>query len=142
MALSNRARAALLNAFIGKTGDFGTLSSLPSFFLAASTADPLADGSGLTEPSTSGTAYARFAVAETDFSAATEANPALLISDEDLAFARATLTWGTITHLALMDSITAGAGNLLDRGALTTPRLINAGGILRVSATGFTLGMG
>jgi hypothetical protein len=142
MALSNRARAALLDALVGKTGDFGTLSSAPSLFVAASTADPLADGSGLTEPSTSGTAYARVSVGESDFSAATEANPSLLISAALIAFPQATLTWGTITHIALLDSGTVGAGNLIDRGALSQSRLINAGGILRFAGTSFTLGMG
>ncbi len=142
MALSNRSRAALLNALVGKTSDFGALASAPTLFIAASTADPSADGSTLAEPSTSGTAYARVAISGSDFTAATAANPSLLVSSADKTFPQATLPWGTITHLALLDTSTVGAGNLIDAGALLTPRVIGTGGTLEVSSTNFTLGMG
>ena len=33
-------------------------------------------------------------------------------------------SWGTVTHVALVDSTTYGAGNLLCFGALTTPRVV------------------
>jgi len=36
-------------------------------------------------------------------------------------------SWGTVTHFALMDSSTYGAGNMLGWSALTTPQAIGSG---------------
>lgn len=36
-------------------------------------------------------------------------------------------SWGTVTHFALMDSATYGAGNMLGWSALTTPQAIGSG---------------
>jgi hypothetical protein len=114
MSASNFAAAALLNALFGKTSDFGALASAPDMFLAASTTAPAEDGSNVTEPSTSGTAYARLDVSGSDFDAATDADPSVITNTGLLQFAQATgAGWGTITHVALMVGGTVGAGELI-----------------------------
>ncbi len=93
-----------------------------TLYVALSTADPLDDGSGLAEPV--GNAYARVAVPNnlTEWPAAaggskTHAN--------NITFPVATGAWGTITHFAVFDALTA--GNQLGSGALTTPRVVALG---------------
>lgn len=43
--------------------------------------------------------------------------------------------WGTITHVAIVDSTTYGAGNMLFYGTLTTPKLIEDQDIFAFAAT-------
>lgn len=42
-----------------------------------------------------------------------------------ITFPVATANWGTITHFAICDSATYGAGNLLFHGALTASKVVN-----------------
>src|SRR3990172_598736 len=44
-----------------------------------------------------------------------------------ITFPVATANWGTVTHVAITDSATYGAGNLLLHGALTTSKVVNTG---------------
>ncbi len=74
------------------------------------------------ETSTSGTAYARKAVT---FAAASGTNPCSSATNATVTFDAATASWGTITHVAVMDGATAGAGNVLFYGAVTTSKTIN-----------------
>jgi hypothetical protein len=37
--------------------------------------------------------------------------------------------WGTVTHVAICDSATWGAGNMLFHGALTTSKVVNVGDV-------------
>ncbi len=80
-----------------------------TLYLALSTADPLDDASGLTEPATGG--YARAAIA---FSAAAAR---AVVQSGVTTFPQATAAWGTITHYAIMDAATG--GNVLAHGAFT-----------------------
>jgi hypothetical protein len=142
MSASNYASAAMLNALFGKSSDFGALSSAPDMFLAASTTDPAEDGSNITEPSTSGTAYARLDVSGTDFVAATDANPSVLTNAGTLSFNQATgAGWGTITHLALMDGGTVGAGEMILRIPLSEAQIIGLGATLEFEAGLLTVTM-
>ncbi len=91
-------------------------TSPTTVYVALSTAVINDDFAGLTEPS--GNAYARVAVV---FDA-----PAAGICDNQLVtFPQATPSgWGTITHFAIMDAITAGNG--LYHDALTASKVVNA----------------
>ena len=71
------------------------------------------------EVSTSGTAYARQAVT---FAAASSGSAA---TSATVTFPTATANFGTITHVAIMDGDTEGAGNVLFWGAVTTSKTIN-----------------
>ena len=44
-------------------------------------------------------------------------------------------SWGTITHVAFVDSATYGAGNMLFYGTLTTPKIIDDMDIFAFAAT-------
>ena len=109
----------VLDHITGKTS-----FTMPTAYLAASTADPTDDGSGLAEPS--GGSYARLETAGSDWAAASggaTSNAAIL------AFAEATGSWGTITHVALFDA--ASGGNMLAHAALDSSQSISSGEVLR-----------
>lgn len=87
------------------------------------------------ETSTSGTAYARKAVT---FAAASGGSSA---TNATVTFDAATANWGTITHVAVMDSGTAGAGNVLFWGAVTTSKTIETGDTFQVSSGNLTISL-
>ena len=101
------AEALLDHVFQGGSAPF----SAPTIYAAFSTADPTDDGSGLTEPS--GNNYARAA-----HSAWTSASGGQTNNDGDIDFNTPSGSWGTITHLALMDA--SASGNMLFYGAVTS----------------------
>ena len=96
-----------------------------TLYLALSTADPTDDGSGLTEPA--GGSYARLAVANnaTNWPAATGTTPTLKSNGVQFDFATATSSWGTITHMAIMDA--ASGGNMLAHGVLSSAKTVDSG---------------
>jgi hypothetical protein len=89
----------------------------PTIYVALSTADPLDDASGLSEPS--GNGYARVQTSASDWSPASGGS---LNNAGDIAFGAATGSWGTITHFALFDAATG--GNMLAYGALNQSKAI------------------
>lgn len=99
----------------------------PTIYVALSTADPTDDGSGLAEPS--GNGYARKSTAGADWNAA---SGGALDNANDITFAQATGSWGTITHFALMDALTA--GNMLAHGALSASKAIGNGDTAKFAA--------
>lgn len=111
----------LLDHITGKTS-----YTKPTAYIALLTAEPddASTGATITEPSAS-YAYARITTSGSSWAAATGgavSNAAILTS--------ATASggdWGTITHFALLDSATLGAGNVLVWGELTTPKTVNSG---------------
>lgn len=121
-------RAALDHVFGGPD-----LVRPATLYLAASTADPLADGSGLAEPS--GNGYARAAVTNnvTEFPAAS-GDPASKSNANAVHFPRSTGSWGTITHVAVFDA--ASGGNMLASVALASSVAVDAGVVLRFGAGG------
>lgn len=92
-------------------------------WIALSTANPLDDGSGLTEPDT-GDGYSRVEVLDWD-AAASGQKP----NTNPIEFPEATASWGTITHFAILDS--SSGGNILIHGPLTVAKAIGAGDIPR-----------
>jgi len=87
------------------------------------------------ETSTSGTAYSRKAVT---FAAASGGSSA---TNATVTFDTATANWGTITHVAIMDGGTAGAGNVLFYGAVTTAKTIETGDTFQVSSGNLTVSL-
>jgi hypothetical protein len=96
--------------------------------------DPTDTGAGGAEVTTTGTAYARVAVSTgTSGTGAgsgwTDPGASGAISTSNnavITFATpAGSNWGTVTHAALMDAVTA--GNMISSSALTTSRTINVG---------------
>ena len=94
-------------------------------FLALCTADPTDAGTGaaMNEVANAG-AYARVNAATCFGTAAASGS---ISNDAEIAFTTATASWGTVTHFAIVDSGTHGAGNLLFSGALTASKAVASG---------------
>lgn len=112
-----------------------TAYTQPSRYIALFTASPGEAGSFTNEISTSGTAYARQAVT---FAAASSGSSA---TNATVTFPTATANWGTITHVAVVDGATAGAGNVLFYGAVTTSKQIDTGDTFQISSGNLTISL-
>lgn len=100
-----------------------------------STLSNLEAGTLTDEISTSGTAYSRQGV---NFSAASSGTAA---SNGTVTWTTATASWGTVTAVAIMDSGTAGAGNVLFYGNLSTAKAIENGDTFQISSTNLTVSL-
>lgn len=123
--ISDSAANDILDVMFGKVAN-----PFPStYYVALSSTQPANDGTNITEPSTSGTAYARVTLANntTSFPGASARETAINV---DLTYPEATADWGDeLGWFAIMDSATVGAGNMIGWGALGTPITVIAGGI-------------
>jgi hypothetical protein len=107
-----------------------TAYTAPStLYVALFTSDPGETGSG-TE--VSGGSYARQTITFT-----VTGNQASNTSAVE--FPTATGSWGTITYAAVYDALSS--GNLLAYGALTTPKTIASGDVLRIPAGDFDINL-
>jgi hypothetical protein len=95
-------------------------SAPATLYLALYTSDP---GDGNTGTECSGTSYARQTIAFT-VTTDTASNSAAV------EFPVAGSSWGTITHVGILDQLTS--GNLLAHGALTASKAIASGDVFRV----------
>jgi len=120
MSFSNSTETLVLNWLL--TG--GTATRPTAWYLALYTAAPGEAGGG-TEVTTVGTAYARQSAAFT-VSGNTASNTSAI------EFPTATATYGTVSHVGVYDASTG--GNLIAYAALTTPKVIDTGDVLRVPA--------
>jgi hypothetical protein len=112
-----------------------TAYTQPSRYLALFTADPGEAGAFTNEISTSGTAYARQAVT---FAAASSGSSA---TNATVTFPTATANWGTVSHVAIVDGDTEGAGNVLFYGAVTVSKLIETGDTFQISSGNLTISL-
>lgn len=100
----------------------GSATRPTAWYVALFTDDPGETGSG-TE--ISGGSYARVAVTFT-VSGDTASNSA------GVEFAAATASWGTITHIGIMDA--SSGGNMIIHAALTASKTIADGDVFRIPA--------
>jgi hypothetical protein len=115
-AFSNYLETKVLDHVFG-----GVPYSAPAtLYLALYTSDPGDDNSG-TE--CSGTSYARQTITFTVVNDTASNNAAV-------EFPVAGSSWGTITHVGILDALTS--GNLLAHGALTASKAIASGDVFRV----------
>lgn len=117
-SLSNYGEIALLKHFTKETA----YSPAATLYLALATADPgeTATGASMSEVANSGS-YARIAIA---FGAAASRR---ITQNATSTFAAASGSWGTITHWAIVNSATYGAGNVLAYGALGASKSVISG---------------
>ena len=85
------------------------------------------------EISTSATGYNRKTVT---FAGAVNGTSA---TNATVTYDAATANWGTVTHVAVMDSATG--GNVLFWGAVTTPKTIETGDTFQVSSGNLTISL-
>ena len=117
--MSNYLENALINASLRAT----TFTSPSVVYVGLFTADPTDAGSG-TE--VSGGAYAR--------QSATFGAPSNGVSTTtaDITFPQCTSTWGTVSHIGILDALTT--GNLLYHTPLTTSKAIDTGDIFKIAS--------
>ena len=87
--------------------------------------------SGVLTDEVSGGAYARKAVAFGAAASGTSANNATVTFDA------ATASWGTVTHVAVLDAVTG--GNVLFWGAVTVAKTIDANDTFQVTSGNLTI---
>ena len=102
-------------------------TSPTTVYVGLFTADPTDAGTG-TE--VSGGSYAR------QILSVTTATGGIVTSSADVTFPQATGSWGTVSHIGLLDALSS--GNLLMHTPLTTSRLIESGDILKISTGNLT----
>lgn len=102
-------------------------TSPTTVYVGLYTSDPGDDNSG-TE--VSGGSYAR------QILSVTTASGGIVTSSADVTFPQATGSWGTISHIGLLDALTS--GNLLMHTPLTTSRAIETGDVLKISTGSLT----
>ena len=102
-------------------------TSPTTVFVGLFTADPTDAGTG-TE--VSGGSYARQIVS------VTTATDGIVTSSADVTFPQCTASWGTVSHIGLLDALSS--GNLLMHTALTTSRYIETGDVLKISTGSLT----
>jgi hypothetical protein len=102
-------------------------TSPTTVYVGLFTADPTDAGTG-TE--VSGGSYAR------QILSVTTATDGIVTSSADVTFPQATASWGTVSHIGLLDALSS--GNLLMHTPLTTSRAIESGDILKISTGNLT----
>lgn len=103
-----------------------------TLYVALYTVAPSDTGGG-TEVSTSGTAYARQAMA---FSVS-GTSPTTATNSGAVEFPTATADWGTIVAAAVFDA--SSTGNMLAWADLTTNKTVNTGDVFRFQASSFSV---
>jgi hypothetical protein len=114
----------LANAICTKVS-VGTNFTIPGKFLALYLSVPGRDGSG-TEVLTVDSTYVRMPVTTAVVSNGRMSN------DADVFFAQPPVSWGVVVGWAIMDALTG--GNQLYSGALTTPKTVDAGALVKIQA--------
>jgi hypothetical protein len=122
--MSNYLENALINATLRAT----TFTSPSVVYVGLYTADPTDAGSG-TE--VSGGAYAR--------QSATFGAPSNGVSTTtaDITFPQCTSTWGTVSHIGILDALTT--GNLLYHTALDASKTIETGDLFKIASGSLTV---
>ncbi len=126
MSFFNRTAKAMLNSLFGKTSDFGTLSSVPTLYVALSSTTPAEDGTNVTEPSAG--SYARVSTAAGDWNGATLADPSLIDNANVITFPTATADWlaaANLTYFVVYDAATV--GNAIMFGVLSVAKPVTNG---------------
>lgn len=103
-------------------------TSPTTVYVGLFTSDPTDAGSG-TE--VSGGSYARQTLS------VTTASGGIVTSSADVTFPQATASWGTISHIGILDALTS--GNLLMHTPLTTSKAIDNGDILKITSGNLTV---
>ena len=116
---SNYLENALLNAVLRNT----SYTSPTTVYVDLYTSNP---GEGNTGTEVSGGSYARKSVAFNS------PNDGVCTNSASVEFAQATASWGTISHMGLLDAITS--GNLLYYANVTTSKTIESGDIFKFAA--------
>jgi hypothetical protein len=136
MAITTSTANKVLDLLFGQT----TLSNLSTMYMGLSTTVIQSDGSGATEPSTSGTAYARVAIVnnKTNWRTASAASLSNLVA---VSFPESTLSWGTITYVFLAAASVVGAADIWYFEALSTAKIVQTATTVQFAIGSITVSM-
>lgn len=98
----------------------------PEMWIGLSTTAPNINGTGYTEPA-SGTGYARVKL-----DMLSKPNTGVVTNTANIDFNESTASWGTVTHFVIFDA--QNGGNLLQYGALSTPRSVETATIMTIKS--------
>lgn len=131
-SISNYLENELLDHIVGK-GSY----SMPTAYVALCTADPTDAGTGasMNEVADSNS-YARKSTVAGDWNAASGGS---IDNANSIAFTAASGSWGTITHFAILDSGTHGAGNMLAHGTLDVSKAVESADTVTFDAGALTI---
>jgi len=121
-SFSDYSEDKILDHVVGKTS-----FTMPTAYVALSTADPKDDASGMAEPS--GGSYARVTTSGSDWNAS---SGGAISNANAITFPEATGSWGTITHFAIYDA--ASGGNMLFHGSLSASKSVTSGDTISFAA--------
>lgn len=130
MAKTNFLEDRILDLVLRNNADFA-YTFPTSVYVALFTADPGEAGAQINE--VSGGAYARQLVA---FSTIV-ADSGQALNSGVITFPTATASWGTVTHVGIMDALTT--GNMLYYGALGTSKTVGLGDQLSFAISTLTV---
>lgn len=125
-AASDFLEDALLDHVLGGA----TYTQPATLYVALFTADNGLEAGTITGE-VSGGSYAREAVT---FAAASGGSAS---TNATVTFTTATANWGTVTHVAIMDAVSA--GNVLFHGSVTASKLIESGDTFQISSGNLTI---
>lgn len=114
MSKSDYAENKVNELLVGKTA-----FALPTAFISLHTASPTDAGTGA---EVTGGAYGRKSTVGADWNTSAAGS---ISNATAQAFPTATAAWGTVTHFAVWDAVTA--GNMLFWGALTVSKVVASG---------------
>lgn len=125
------------NLIMGNVFKTDTSVSLPTnIYIGLSSTAPTAAGGNVTEPSTSGTAYARVRL-----TSLTAPSGGVITNSSAISFPESTATWfnsaNPATHYVIFDAATG--GNLLMYNSLTASRVIEVNTIATIKASSLYL---
>lgn len=106
---------------------FGTKTNPPiptKYYVGLSTTTPNLDGSGVTEPDSTG-AYKRI-----QLTSLSEPTNGAVTNTSSISFDESTSDWGIVTHYVIYDSATN--GNLLMFGTFSKPRSIETSTVMTI----------
>ena len=136
MAITTAAANKVLDYLFGATA----FSNLSTMYMGLSTTTIANDGTGATEPSTSGTAYARVAIVNNKTNWAT-ASAASLTNATAITFTESTASWGTITYVFLAASATVGTADIWYFEALSVPKTVQTATTVQFAIGAVTVSM-
>lgn len=136
-AMSDYLETQLRN-HIFRTSSFSKPPTLAIALCTAATTD--ADTGATAGEVSNANAYARQALNPSDSNWTNlDSTGGVVRNAVDITFPTATGSWGTITHVRLVDSSTYGSGNVLVHGALTSSKSVSSGDVFRFPTGNFSV---
>lgn len=116
-----------LNLVAGNLFKSKTNPAIPDeLWIGLSTTKPNIDGTGVTEPA-SNSEYSRVKLGTLS-----APSSGTVTNNEEIKFNKSVTNWGTVTHFVIYDA--KSGGNLLQYGALDTPRTVEAATIMLIES--------